>query len=251
MAFAELLKIMDRLRVECPWDRKQTEDSLRTLTIEEVHELSDAIIAGSPDGIRQELGDILLHIVFYSKIAGEKGQFTVPEMIRSICEKLIFRHPHIFGDVKVADENEVKRNWEKLKLKEGRKSVLSGVPKSLTGLLKAYRLQEKASGVGFDWKKPEDVWAKVMEEMGEWKSSIGRGGREEMEEELGDLIFSLVNYARFIHLNPEDAIERSNLKFIRRFSYIEDKARERGRDLSSMTFDEMEALYQESKKAGL
>ena len=147
MAFAELLKIMDRLRVECPWDRKQTEDSLRTLTIEEVHELSDAIIAGSPDGIRQELGDILLHIVFYSKIAGEKGQFTVPEMIRSICEKLIFRHPHIFGDVKVADENEVKRTWEKLKLKEGRKSVLSGVPKSLTGLLKAYRLQDRKSVV--------------------------------------------------------------------------------------------------------
>lgn len=247
-AFVRLLKIMDRLREECPWDKKQTNESLRSLTIEEVHELSDAIIENNAGDIKKELGDILLHIVFYTKIGREKQQFSMEEMIDTICDKLIFRHPHIFGDVKVEDEFEVKRNWEKLKMQEGRKSVLEGVPKSLTGLLKAYRLQEKAAGVGFDWKDKEDVWSKVNEELQEWKVGIDRNDRDNMEEELGDLIFALVNYTRFIHLNPEDALERTNLKFIKRFQYIEERAEQEGRKISDMTFDEMEKFYQESKK---
>lgn len=239
---------MDRLRAECPWDQKQTNESLRTLTIEEVHELSDAILSGKSEEIKKELGDILLHIVFYSKIGNENGSFTVSEMIETIIDKLIFRHPHIFGDVTVKDEHEVKRNWEKLKMKEGRKSVLEGVPKSLTGLLKAYRLQEKAAGVGFDWKEPEDVWKKVEEELHEWKEAIESGNKDEMENELGDLIFSLVNYSRFINLNPEDALERTNIKFIKRFQFIEEKAEEKGEKISDLTFDEMEDFYKESKK---
>ena len=249
-SFVRLLEIMDRLREECPWDKKQTNETLRTLTIEEVHELSDAIIEDKGDEIKKELGDILLHIVFYSRIGNEKNQFTVSDMIETICEKLIFRHPHIFGDVEVKDENEVKQNWEKLKMKEGRKSVLEGVPKSLTGLLKAYRLQEKAAGVGFDWNEREDVWQKVHEELHEWKEAIEEGDELAMEDELGDLIFSLVNYTRFIGLNPEDALERSNKKFIRRFQHIEKRAGEMKRELSDMTLDEMEELYQESKKIG-
>ena len=249
-SFVRLLKIMDQLRNECPWDKKQTNETLRSLTIEEVHELSDAIIAKDENEIKKELGDILLHIVFYSKIGNEKGAFTVSEMIEAICEKLIFRHPHIFGDVKVQDEHEVKKNWEKLKMKEGRKSVLEGVPKSLTGLLKAYRLQEKAAGVGFDWNEREDVWAKVHEELHEWKEAIEEGNEEAMEDELGDLIFSLVNYTRFIGLNPEDALERSNQKFIKRFQYIEEQGMKEGKSVADMTFDEMEAFYQESKKKG-
>jgi len=239
---------MDQLRLECPWDKKQTNESLRTLTIEEVHELSDAIINNNGDEIKKELGDLLLHIVFYSKIGYEKNQFTVSEMIETICEKLVYRHPHIFGDVKVQDEHEVKRNWEKLKMKEGRKSVLQGVPKSLTGLLKAYRLQEKAAGVGFDWLEKEDVWAKVKEELYEWKEAIESGNVSDMEDELGDFLFSLVNYARFVELNPEDALERSNKKFITRFQHIEKRAEEMGKSISKMSFDEMEAFYQESKK---
>lgn len=247
-SFVRLLEIMDKLRAECPWDRKQTNESLRTLTIEEVHELSDAILSGNSEEIKKELGDILLHIIFYSKIGSEAGSFSVSEMIETIIDKLIFRHPHIFGDVTVQDEHEVKRNWEKLKMKEGRKSVLEGVPKSLTGLLKAYRLQEKAAGVGFDWKEPEDVWKKVNEELQEWKEAIDLGDKDEMENELGDLIFSLVNYSRFINLNPEDALERTNNKFIKRFQFIETKAVERGELISDLTFDEMEDYYRESKK---
>ncbi len=249
-SFVRLLEIMDRLREECPWDKKQTNETLRTLTIEEVHELSDAIIENDGNEIKKELGDILLHIVFYSRIGNEKNQFTVSDMIETICEKLIFRHPHIFGDVEVQDENEVKQNWEKLKMKEGRKSVLEGVPKSLTGLLKAYRLQEKAAGVGFDWNEREDVWEKVHEELHEWKEAIEEGDELAMEDELGDLIFSLVNYTRFIGLNPEDALERSNKKFIRRFQHIEKRAGEMKKELSDMSLDEMEELYQESKKIG-
>lgn len=247
-SFVRLLEIMDRLREECPWDRKQTNESLRTLTIEEVHELSDAILSENSEEIKKELGDILLHIVFYSKIGTEKGSFSVSEMIETIIDKLIFRHPHIFGDVTVKDEAEVKRNWEKLKMKEGRKSVLEGVPNSLTGLLKAYRLQEKAAGVGFDWKEPEDVWKKVNEELKEWKEAIESGNKDEMENELGDVIFSLVNYSRFINLNPEDALERTNKKFIKRFQFIETKAAEKGGIISDLTFDEMEDYYRESKK---
>jgi XTP/dITP diphosphohydrolase len=246
-SFIRLLKIMDQLREECPWDKKQTNETLRSLTIEEVHELSDAIMDNDDMEIKKELGDLLLHIVFYSKIGHEKKKFTVSEMIETICEKLIFRHPHIFGDLKVQDEHEVKRNWEKLKMKEGRKSVLEGVPRSLTGLLKAYRLQEKAAGVGFDWNTKEDVWQKVHEELHEWKEAIESGNKEEMEDELGDLIFSLVNYTRFIHLNPEDALERSNKKFIKRFQFIEKRSEESGKSISDMSFDEMEAYYQEAK----
>lgn len=246
-SFVELLEIMDRLREECPWDRKQTNETLRMLTIEEVHELSDAILDNDDNEIKKELGDILLHIVFYSKIGNEKGKFTVSQMIDTISEKLIHRHPHIFGDVEVADEEEVKKNWEKLKMKEGRTSVLEGVPKSLTGLLKAYRLQDKAAGVGFDWNNKEDVWQKVHEELHEWKEAIEGGKRDEMEDELGDLLFSLVNYTRFIGLNPEDALERSNKKFIKRFQFIEEKAREAGKQVSDLSFDEMEALYQKGK----
>lgn len=247
-SFVNLLEIMDRLREECPWDRKQSNETLRILTIEEVHELSDAILGKNDDEIKKELGDLLLHIVFYSKIGNEKGKFTVSEMIETISEKLIHRHPHIFGDVEVQDENEVKRNWEQLKMKEGRKSVLEGVPRSLTGLLKSYRLQEKAAGVGFDWQNADDVWDKVNEELHEWKEAIEKKDKNEMEAELGDLLFALVNYTRFVDMNPEDALERTNLKFIRRFQYIEERAREKGKLISEMSFTEMEELYQEGKR---
>ena len=249
--FNRLLKIMDQLRAECPWDRKQTNESLRSLSIEEVFELSESILEGNDAEIKKELGDLLLHIVFYARIGSEKNSFDMAEVIDAICEKLIHRHPHIFGDVKVKDEEEVKRNWEKLKLKEkGRTSVLDGVPKALTGLLKAYRLQEKAAGVGFDWEKSEDVWEKVNEELHEWKEAIEDRDQDKMEEELGDLLFALVNYTRFIGLNPEDALERSNRKFIHRFQYIEKRAKENGKVMGEMSLDEMEEYYQEAKRAG-
>ncbi|MEQ8323044.1 MAG: nucleoside triphosphate pyrophosphohydrolase [Vicingaceae bacterium] len=252
LEFKRLLEIMDRLREECPWDRKQTNQTLRTLSIEETFELSEAILSNDDQEIKKELGDLLLHIAFYSKIGSEKGSFDMADVIGSICEKLIHRHPHIYGDVVVKDENEVKRNWEKLKLKEkGRTSVLDGVPKGLTGLLKAYRLQEKAAGVGFDWEKPEDVWNKVNEELHEWKEAIDQGDSAKMEEELGDLIFAMVNYTRFIDLNPEDALERSNRKFIKRFQYIEEQAAKQGQGIGDMTIDEMEVHYRQAKKKGL
>ena len=249
--FVRLLEIMERLRAECPWDKKQNNESLRSLTIEETFELSEAIVDNNTQEIKNELGDLLLHIVFYSKIGSESNDFNIKDVINDICDKLIFRHPHIYGDVVVEDEEEVKRNWESLKLKEGRKSVFEGVPKSLTGLLKSYRIQEKAAGVGFEWKKKEDVWEKVNEELLEWKEELNEGNKDKMEAEFCDLLFSMVNYARFLNINPDDAIERTNRKFIRRFQFIEDQAKKDDRTIDELSFKEMESLYQTSKKKGL
>lgn len=244
-AFKRLLNIMDELRKKCPWDRKQTMESLRYLSIEELYELSDAILEGNYTEIKKELGDLMLHIVFYAKIASEQGYFNIADVLNSVCDKLIERHPHIYGNVKVQDEEEVKRNWESIKLKEGKKSVLDGVPKSLPALVKAHRIQEKAKGVGFEWKHAEDVWLKVEEEMQEFKTSTHN--EKKREEEFGDLLFSLINYARFIGVNPEDALERTNKKFIRRFQYIEQKASEQHRNLQDMTLEEMDMYWNEAK----
>ncbi|MDP4281326.1 MAG: nucleoside triphosphate pyrophosphohydrolase [Bacteroidota bacterium] len=249
-AFRKLLEIMDELRAKCPWDKKQTLESLRHLTIEETYELSDAILDNDMDDIKKELGDLIMHIVFYSKIASEKNAFDIGDVLESINAKLIHRHPHIFGDVKVKTAKDVAENWEKIKLQEkGHESVFSGVPKALPALVKAYRIQEKASGVGFDWEKTEQVWDKVVEEIRELKTEvIGNGSRERKEEELGDLIFALVNYARFIDVNPEDALERTNRKFIDRFQYIEDKAKSMNKPLQEMTLAEMDVFWNEAKK---
>lgn len=245
-AFERLLIIMDELREKCPWDRKQTMESLRYLSIEELYELSDAILEGNYSEIKKELGDLMLHLVFYSKIASEQGHFDVADVLNGVCDKLIERHPHIYGNVKVADEEEVKRNWESIKLKEGKKSVLEGVPKSLPALVKAHRIQEKAKGVGFEWKNAEDVWLKVEEELQEFKAASTNDQKK--EEEFGDLLFSLINYARFMGINPEDALERTNKKFIRRFQYMEEKAAEQQRSLHDMTLEEMDVLWNEAKK---
>lgn len=245
-AFERLLIIMDELREKCPWDRKQTMESLRYLSIEELYELSDAILEGNYTEIKKELGDLMLHLVFYSKIASEQGHFDVADVLNGVCDKLIERHPHIYGNVQVADEEEVKRNWESIKLKEGKKSVLEGVPKSLPALVKAHRIQEKAKGVGFEWKNAEDVWLKVEEELQEFKAASTDDQKK--EEEFGDLLFSLINYARFMGINPEDALERTNKKFIRRFQYMEEKAAEQQRSLHDMTLEEMDALWNEAKK---
>lgn len=249
-AFGRLLDIMDRLRKECPWDRKQTMESLRTLTIEETYELADAIISKDSAEIKKELGDILLHIVFYSKIASEKGEFDIKDVTDSICEKLIYRHPHIFGDVKVKDEKEVEQNWELLKLKEkGRKKkVLEGVPSSLPAMIKAFRMQDKARGVGFDWDEKEQVWDKVSEELGELKAEIVSGNKEKTEEEFGDFMFSMINAARLYDINPEDALEKTNRKFMRRFNYLEDKVSREGRKLKEMTLEEMDKIWDEAKE---
>jgi XTP/dITP diphosphohydrolase len=247
-AFERLLKIMDELREQCPWDRKQTMESLRHLTLEEAYELSDSILDGDTDEIKKELGDILLHIVFYARIASEKNQFTITEVINSLCDKLIHRHPHIYGDVKVKDEEEVKANWEQLKLKEGNTSALSGVPTSLPALIKAMRIQEKARGVGFDWDNRQQVWDKVKEEMQEFEQEIAGGNTAKIQSELGDLIFSLVNFARFIDVNPEEALERTNKKFISRFQYLEKAAGSSGRNLKDMTLAEMDVYWNEAKK---
>jgi XTP/dITP diphosphohydrolase len=248
-AFGKLLDIMDELRAKCPWDKKQTLESLRYLTIEETYELSDAILEKNMEGIKKELGDLMLHLVFYSKIASETNDFDILDVLNNIIAKLIHRHPHIFGDVTVKDAREVRDNWEKIKLKEkGNVSVLSGVPGSLPALVKAHRIQEKASGVGFDWERPEQVWDKVMEEMKELKEAVDKGeGTEKKEDELGDLLFALVNYSRFIDVNPEDALERTNRKFIRRFRYLEEKAGEKGKPLHEMTLAEMDAIWNEAK----
>lgn len=249
LAFDRLLNIMDDLREKCPWDKKQTIDTLRHLTIEETYELSDAILEGDLQEVKKELGDLLLHIVFYSKIASETDDFTVAEMINGICEKLIVRHPHIYGDTEVKDEEEVKKNWEQIKLKEGNKSVLGGVPGSLPALVKAMRIQEKARGVGFDWEETSQVWEKVEEEIAEFKEKTDAGApEEEKEDEFGDVLFSLVNYARFVGINPETALERTNKKFIKRFTYLEGKAREIGKNLSNMTLAEMDVFWNEAKK---
>ncbi len=248
-AFERLLIIMDELREQCPWDKKQTIESLRHLTIEETYELADAIIEKDMQGIKKELGDILLHIVFYARIASETNEFTITEVINSLCEKLIHRHPHIYGDVKVADEEEVKQNWEKLKLKEGNKSVLGGVPVSLPSLVKASRIQEKARAVGFDWENPGQVWEKVQEEINELRHEVDSGAPfEKIEGEFGDVLFSLINYARFVNINPEDALEKTNKKFIKRFQYLEAGAAKVGKQLSDMTLAEMDVYWNEAKK---
>ena len=248
VAFDKLLAIMDDLRAQCPWDKKQTMESLRHLTIEETYELADAIIDNDSNEIKKELGDILLHIVFYAKIASESNAFTIADVIDAQCEKLIHRHPHIYGDVVVKDEEEVKRNWEKLKLKEGNKSVLDGVPPSLPAMIKAMRIQEKARGVGFDWEQEEQVWEKVEEEMEEFKAEAEAGELEKAHEEFGDLLFSLINYARFKNINPEEALERTNKKFIKRFKYLEEASTRAGKTLSDMTLAEMDVYWNEAKK---
>lgn len=256
IAFDRLLTIMDELRAGCPWDRKQTMKSLRHLTIEEVYELSDAILEKDKGEIKKELGDIMLHLIFYAKIASETNDFDIADVLNGICEKLISRHPHIYGDVIVADEAEVKRNWEQLKLKEGNKSVLEGVPVSLPALVKASRIQEKARGVGFDWDNKNQVWEKVQEELQEFKiemDAIEENGSEENKEkaeaEFGDVLFSLINYARFNNINPEDALEKTNKKFIKRFQYLEAKASEQHKNLKDMSLSEMDVFWNEAKKS--
>jgi XTP/dITP diphosphohydrolase len=255
-AFDRLLTIMDELRAQCPWDKKQTTESLRHLTIEETFELSDAILEGNPEEIKKEVGDLLLHLVFYAKIGSEQGSYDIRTVIDSLCEKLIRRHPHIYGDTVAQDEETVKQNWEKIKLTEkGNVSVLGGVPKSLPALIKAMRIQEKARGVGFDWEEPEQVWEKVKEEMGEFEAEfrVGTGSKIDQEKasgEFGDLLFSLINYARFIDINPEEALERTNIKFISRFQYLERAAKAAGKNLSDMSLAEMDVYWEEAKKAG-
>jgi XTP/dITP diphosphohydrolase len=253
LAFNRLLDIMDDLREKCPWDKKQTLESLRHLTIEETYELSDAILENDLPEIKKELGDLMLHLVFYAKIGSETNAFDIADVLNGICEKLINRHPHIYGDVVAETEDEVKKNWEQLKLKEGNKSVLSGVPGSLPALVKAMRIQEKARGVGFDWEEKAQVWAKVEEEMLEFKEHFNTEtqqtiDQEKAEGEFGDLLFSLVNYARFIDINPETALERTNKKFIKRFQYLEAKATEMNKKLSDMTLAEMDVFWEEAKR---
>ncbi len=257
-AFERLLGIMDDLRAKCPWDKKQTMQSLRHLTIEEVYELADAIIENKSGEIKKELGDILLHIVFYAKIASETNEYDIADVMNSLCEKLIHRHPHIYGDpnnggklTEVADDAEVSRNWEKLKLKEGTTSVLQGVPAGLPAMIKSMRIQEKARAAGFDWEKKHQVWEKVEEEMGEFKKEAEDGDAVKAENEFGDVLFSLINYARFMNINPEEALEKTNKKFIRRFQFLEKGALDDNRKLSDMTLDEMDVYWNEAKKRGL
>ena len=247
-AFERLLDIMDELREKCPWDRKQTIQSLRHLTIEETYELGDAILDDDKDEIKKELGDLLLHIVFYSKIGSESNDFDIADVANGICDKLIDRHPHIYGDVIVNDEEDVKRNWENLKLKEGKKSVLEGVPKSLPSLVKASRIQDKVAGVGFDWEEPYQVFEKLKEELEELQYEIDNRNQDKVESEFGDVLFSMINYARFLKVNPEDALERTNKKFIKRFQYLEMKAKEINKELKDMTLSEMDIFWEEAKK---
>jgi len=247
-AFERLLVIMDELRAQCPWDKKQSMETLRHLTIEEVYELGDAILDDDLEEVKKELGDILLHIVFYSKIGSESNAFDIADVCNSICDKLVERHPHIYGDVKVNDDEDVKRNWEQIKLKEGKKSVLEGVPRSLPALVKANRIQDKAAGVGFDWEEPYQVWEKVEEELQEFQSEVQLNHIDRIENEFGDVLFSLVNYARFLNINPENALERTNKKFIKRFQYLESKAKELNKSLHDMTLAEMDVFWEEAKK---
>tara|TARA_R110002049_G_scaffold183328_4_gene351250 strand:- start:7803 stop:8576 length:774 start_codon:yes stop_codon:yes gene_type:complete len=246
-AFDRLLTIMDELRAQCPWDKKQTMETLRHLTIEETYELGDAILDKDLKEVKKELGDVLLHIVFYSKIGSETNDFDIADVCNGICEKLINRHPHIYGDVKVENEDDVKRNWENLKLKEGKKSVLEGVPNSLPALVKANRIQEKVAGVGFDWEAPNQVWEKVAEELQEFKAEVQSGNKDKMESEYGDVLFSMVNYARFLNINPENALERTNKKFSKRFQYLESKAKNLNKPLKDMTLAEMDVFWEEAK----
>jgi len=248
-AFERLLNIMDDLRKACPWDMKQTLESLRYLTIEETYELSDAILKGDLQGVKEEVGDIMLHLIFYAKIGSEKNAFDITDVLNGISEKLIFRHPHIYGDVTVVDAEEVKRNWEKLKLKEGKKSVLGGVPDSMAPLIKAIRIQEKVKGVGFDWERPEQVWEKVEEEIGELQHEVKSGkSQDKIEGEFGDLLFSLVNYGRFIDVNPDAALEKTNRKFIKRFQYLEKASAKAGKSIDEMSLTEMDVYWEEAKK---
>jgi len=246
-AFDRLLTVMDELRTQCPWDKKQTMQSLRHLTIEETYELGDAILDNDLKEIKGELGDLLLHIVFYAKIGSETNDFDIADVANTICEKLIHRHPHIYSDVKVKDEAEVKQNWEKLKLKEGKKSVLEGVPKSLPALVKASRIQEKVAGVGFDWEASHQVWEKVEEELKEFKAEVANSNQDAMENEFGDVLFSMINYARFLKINPENALEKTNKKFTKRFQYLESKAKTLNKSLSDMTLAEMDVFWEEAK----
>ena len=247
-AFGRLLDIMDELREKCPWDKKQTLESLRHLTIEETYELAEAILDNDLQEVKKELGDLLLHIVFYAKIGSESQSFDMADVANEICDKLIHRHPHIYGDVTVSNEEEVKQNWEKLKLKEGKKSVLEGVPKGLPALVKASRIQDKVKGVGFDWEAPHQVWDKVQEELQELQDEVKKDNPQAIEAEFGDVLFSLINYARFLNVNPEDALERTNKKFIKRFQYLEKKASELGKPLVDMTLSEMDVFWEEAKK---
>jgi XTP/dITP diphosphohydrolase len=255
LAFERLLKIMDDLREKCPWDKVQTFETLRHLTIEEVYELSDAIMKGDKNEIKKEIGDVLLHIVFYAKIGSETNDFNITEVINSLCEKLIFRHPHIYGDpnnegklVQVENQEQVKENWEKLKMKEGNKSVLGGVPVSLPAMIKAQRIQEKVRAVGFDWDEPSQVWDKVNEELAEFKAEMDcNADFEKKEDEFGDILFSLINYARFVGINPEDALEKTNRKFIHRFQYLEQATKNLGKQLTDMTLQEMDVYWNEAK----
>ena len=247
-AFDRLLTIMDELRAQCPWDKKQTMESLRHLTIEETYELGDAILDNDLEEVKKELGDVLLHIVFYAKIGSETDDFDIADVCTNICEKLINRHPHIYGDVEVNDEDDVKRNWENIKLKEGKKSVLEGVPNGLPALVKANRIQDKVAGVGFDWEEPEQVFEKLQEELKEFTEEVKAGNAEKMEAEFGDVLFSMVNYARFLHINPENALERTNKKFSKRFQFLETKAKSIGKSLSEMSLQEMDVFWEESKK---
>lgn len=247
-AFSRLLDIMDDLRLKCPWDKKQTLGSLRHLTIEETYELSDAILTMDLPEIEKELGDVLLHIVFYAKIGSETGDFDIRSVCEAISNKLIERHPHIYGDLELNSEEEVKQNWEKLKLKEGKKSVLEGVPKSLPSLIKAYRIQDKVAGVGFDWEKDEQVLDKLKEELQELKEEITSNDKDAMEAEFGDVLFSMINYARFLGINPDQALERTNKKFIQRFQYLEEQATSLGKSLKDMSLDEMNVYWEQAKK---
>ena len=247
-AFNRLLDIMDELREKCPWDKKQTLESLRHLTIEETYELADAILENDLQEVKKELGDVLLHIIFYAKIGSEKNAFDIGDVANSISDKLIHRHPHIYGDVVVENEEDVKRNWEQLKLKEGKSSVLEGVPKNLPAVVKASRIQEKVSGVGFDWEKPEQVWEKVQEELTELNEEIKAGNKENIEKEFGDVLFSMINYARFIGVNPENALEKTNKKFINRFQYLEKEAKKEGKEISDMSLTEIDVYWEKSKE---
>lgn len=249
-AFERLLNIMDDLRTACPWDRKQTLESLRYLTIEETYELSDAILENSPEDIKKELGDLMLHLVFYAKIGKEKKTFDITDVLNGISNKLVQRHPHIYGDVEAADAKAVKDNWEKIKLKEGKKSVLDGVPKSLPALVKAYRMQEKASGVGFDWDNDDQVFDKVKEELVEFETEVKqKADKQTREKEFGDILFALINYARKMDINPEDALEHTNKKFIKRFQYLEAATGENGKALKDMSLQEMDEYWDEAKRS--
>ena len=252
-AFAELLDIIATLRARCPWDRKQTMESLRSLSIEEVYELGDAVLAGDMSEVKKELGDLFMHIVFYAQIGEERKLFDIRDVLEGICEKLRYRHPHIYGEVKVDSAEEVTQNWEQLKLREkGRKhKVLEGVPVSLPALVKAYRIQDKARGIGFDWEQKEDVWNKVKEELGEFEAEVRQANAERMEEEFGDFLFSIVNAARLYGINPEDALEKTNRKFMRRFGYIEEQARAKGKEMKDLTLEEMERLWEKAKKEAM